>query len=429
MTQNVDEPGLARNTSWMVLGFGLKIVVQAAYFVLIARSLGARGYGAFVGVVALSAIVAPFATWGSGFLVIKHVSRKPGAFAEYWGRALTTTGIASSVLTFGILAISRLVLPGSVSIMVLLLVALSDVVFGALLEISGQAFQAFQVLKRTAQLQMLPSIVKLAGAIVLVALPVHVSPVEWAAVYFVASACSAIVGLRLLRRELGRAKPVLPARDWEYREGFYFAVGISTQSVYNDIDKTMLARLSTLSATGIYAAAYRIIDVAVIPVRSVAYSTYTRFFKEGERGIDGASAYASRLRPWAWLYGVAVAIGLYLTAPLLPVLLGQQFGEAVPALRWLSLLPLMKGLSYLGANVLSGADRQGVRSAMQAGVAGFNVLINLWIIPRFGWRGAAWSSLASDGALVIAVWTCIAVLRRNVSRDAVALPALVLSEK
>ncbi len=53
---------LARNTVWMALGQGLRLVIQALYFVLIARSLGAVNYGAFIGVVALVGIVYPFAT-------------------------------------------------------------------------------------------------------------------------------------------------------------------------------------------------------------------------------------------------------------------------------------------------------------------------------------------------------------------------------
>ena len=36
--------------------------------------------------------------------------------------------------------------------------------------------------------------------------------------------------------------------------------------------------------------------------------------------------------------------------------------------------------------------------------------LNLWLIPAYSWRGAAWASLASDGALAIAIWTVILAL-------------------
>src|ERR1700747_422734 len=88
---------LARNTVWMSMGQGLRLIIQALYFVVIARSLGAANYGAFVGVVALVGIAYPFATLGSGNLLVKNVARDPSLFSLYWGRALVTTSLASSV--------------------------------------------------------------------------------------------------------------------------------------------------------------------------------------------------------------------------------------------------------------------------------------------------------------------------------------------
>jgi hypothetical protein len=44
---------------------------------------------------------------------------------------------------------------------------------------------------------------------------------------------------------------------------------------------------------------------------------------------------------------------------------------------------------------------------VQAGVAIFNVLVNLWIIPAYSWRGAAWSSIASDALLLTGVGTAV----------------------
>jgi Na+-driven multidrug efflux pump len=46
-------------------------------------------------------------------------------------------------------------------------------------------------------------------------------------------------------------------------------------------------------------------------------------------------------------------------------------------------------------------------------VAGFNVVVNLWIIRAYSWRGAAWSSIASDGLLVALLWLAIVLLRRE----------------
>jgi O-antigen/teichoic acid export membrane protein len=57
---------LARSSSWMFLGFGLRVIVQAGYFILIARALGPHEYGGFVGATSLISIAVPFSGWGAG---------------------------------------------------------------------------------------------------------------------------------------------------------------------------------------------------------------------------------------------------------------------------------------------------------------------------------------------------------------------------
>jgi O-antigen/teichoic acid export membrane protein len=50
---------------------------------------------------------------------------------------------------------------------------------------------------------------------------------------------------------------------------------------------------------------------------------------------------------------------------------------------------------------LTGSGRQNVRTASQVTVAVVNLALNLWLIPAYGWIGAAWSSVASDGLLAV----------------------------
>src|SRR4249919_3845544 len=121
MLQQLSKSKLARNTMWMTVGQGLRLVIQAFYFVEIAHSLGTRNYGAFISVVALVGIVFPFGSLGSGNLLVKNVARNKNQFASYWGRALAFTLCIGFLLLIGVCAIARLVLPPTIP---LLLVAL-----------------------------------------------------------------------------------------------------------------------------------------------------------------------------------------------------------------------------------------------------------------------------------------------------------------
>src|ERR1700688_4155418 len=117
---------LARNAFWMVLGQALRLVIQTLYFIEIARSLGVRNYGAFIGVVALVGIVYPFGSFGSGNLLIKNVSRDNCLFGAYWGKALVTTAGVGSLLLLGIPAISHFVLPPEIPLLLVVHVAAAD---------------------------------------------------------------------------------------------------------------------------------------------------------------------------------------------------------------------------------------------------------------------------------------------------------------
>lgn len=94
----------------------------------------------------------------------------------------------------------------------------------------------------------------------------------------------------------------------DLKEGFYFSISLSSQNIYNDIDKTLLTRLSTLEVSGIYAAAYRVVDVVFTPVRSLLNATYPKFFKLGIDGIYNCYQYTKKILPYALTYSVIAGV-------------------------------------------------------------------------------------------------------------------------
>jgi O-antigen/teichoic acid export membrane protein len=404
---------LARNASWMLVGNGFKLLIQALYFTVIARSLGVQNYGAFVGVVGLVGILLPFATMGSGYLLIKNVARDERQFRENWGNALLTTLLSASVLFAIVTLVSRFLLPASIPVKLVMMVASADL-FGTSIEsICGQAFIAFERMRWTAWLNVLLSAFRLAGAFTLAA--IHSSPtaLQWGQLYLASTCIVTLLALFLVTVKLGTPVLRLSRSATEFRDGFYFSVMQSAQTIYNDIDKAMLPRLSTLEATGIYGAAYRIIDVSMTPVAAVLVAAYPHFFRVGVDGIPATLRYVKPLMYRALGYASLVAVGLLIGAQVVPRILGREYRLTAEALRWLAVLPLLKAVHFFLADALTGAGYQALRTAISAGVAVFNVCINLWIIPAYSWRGAAWSSIASDALLLCAVGTAVFVLLRR----------------
>ena len=398
---------LVRGILWLLIGRGLRLVLQASYFVIIARTLGVKNYGAFVGTTALVGIVAPFVGLGVDTLLLKNVSKNRSLFREYWGNTLWMISVTGVGLIGLILLVAPIVLPESISPSLMFLVATSDLIFGSITTASGRAFQAVDRLNISAQINVSIMFTKVVAAFALSSFFPQPNILDWAYLYLLSSLISALMSVLLIHFLLGTPTLALGMIKHELLEGVYFSISNSAYTIYSDIDKTMLARLATLEATGIYAAAYRLIDVAFIPISSIAGATYAEFFRQGKDGVKATLAFAKPMVKISSAYSLLAGIGLLVLSPLVPHILGNDYINVVPALQWLAPIPLFRSMQNFGGDILSGTGFQGLRSSVEVIVSVFNIVINLWLIPLYSWQGAAWASLASDGLLMIMLWSLV----------------------
>jgi O-antigen/teichoic acid export membrane protein len=201
----------------------------------------------------------------------------------------------------------------------------------------------------------------------------------------------------------------------EWRMGTLFMVGMSSTTVYNDVDKALLARLSTFEATGIYSAAYRIVDMSYAPVRSLLGAASPAMWRAGPQGLLPVLdvVRARLLRPTA-AYCVVGTVAMFVGAGLVPLVFGEAYRQSVPALRALSFLLLIKGCHYVVGDTLTCAGHQGARTVVQIAIAVGNAVLCFMLIPRFSWQGAVVASLLSDGLLAVGL---LAVLGAELRRE------------
>ena len=114
----------------------LRLVIQAAYFVLLARSLGPDAYGAFVAVVAMAGVLAPFSGMGTANLFIKNVRSDKREAAVCWGNGMLLTllsGTLFTALVVGLVYLFHL----KTGPFVVIVVCISDLVFMKVTELAG----------------------------------------------------------------------------------------------------------------------------------------------------------------------------------------------------------------------------------------------------------------------------------------------------
>ena len=403
---------LTWNTAWMLAGQATRTIVQAIYFILVAKALDPAGYGAFVAAMSMVMIAAPFASLGAGNVLVKNVARDPASLPVHWANALVIIAVSGVALLVLVLAAAHVFLPSTIPLALVLALGVAELLFARTAEVCGQVFQAFQQLKWTAALQLLLSVCRLLSIAVLY-LAVHTpTPLQWSLGYLAATVVATATAVVAVHLRHGRPRLAVDRSCMELREGAYFSISLSAQSIYNDLDKAMLSRLSTLATSGVYGAAYRIIDVSFAPVSALLAASYARFFQHGTDGLGGTLRLARRLLPLAVAYGAVAGLGLVLVAPLVPWILGERYAPIAPMIVWLAPIPLLRACHYFLADALTGAGYQRARSAVQIVVAVANVLLCLWLIPIYAWQGAAGASLACDGLLALGLLAVITKMRR-----------------
>ena len=390
---------LGKNATWMLLGQGVSVVMQGVYFAILARLLGALDYGIFAGAFAFTNLAAQYSTLGSGTIFLRYVSGNRPAFAVYWGNVVFLTLILGGLMTAVLTVLGHYILnPASASLVIF--AAIANCICAQFSVEIGRVFQTFERMGITAILNMSTNVARTITAGAMLLTMHRANAFQWAFASMMVSALAAIAGIIcvVVIFERPRLWPILFPKHG--LEGFGHSIAGSTSSLYNDLDKTMLSHYGMNHANGIYTVAYRIIDISTLPIFAIRDAAMPRLFERGRTsGIAASAELAQKLLRRTVPLGVLLTAGTFLVAPLITVLVGPGYKESVSALRWLALIPLFRSFHQMTGSAMTGAGYQRYRTASQLGAALFNFGLNLYLIPAYGWQGAAWASLATDGSL------------------------------
>jgi O-antigen/teichoic acid export membrane protein len=400
------ETSFAHNAVCLLIGQGFSIVCQGGYFICLGRLLGSKEYGIYVGAVALVATLAQYSALGSHSVFLRYVSPDPGRFARYWANVLVTT-VALGTSFAVLLAWVGPHVSHSCTHGMLACIAISDCVCAQITLAAGRVFQACDRMRVTAMLNLLTNLLRALLAAMLLWIMHQAGARQWVVATLIVSVVAATVAVGLVTRYFGR--PEFSVRLWKERagEGLVFALSYSTTGIYNDVDKAMLGHYGMNMANGIYTMAYRVVDTFMMPIGAVHGAAFPRFFRKGVGGAQSTCAFARCILKRTAPTGLLLAMLMFVAAPLIPHFVGGSFAQSALALRWLCLLPLFRSFHMSAGDALTGAGHQTLRLSTQTFAALLNFGTNLYLIPHYGWRGAALSSLGTDGILAILNWTIL----------------------
>jgi O-antigen/teichoic acid export membrane protein len=188
--------------------------------------------------------------------------------------------------------------------------------------------------------------------------------------------------------------------DWQqFRRVLRYGLPLLPASLASYIlfasDRYMLQHFSTLEKVAIYSFAYKIATILdVIVTRPFAMDWAPRRFKIAT-AADAPRKYAQVLVLYAFVaIGFALVV-IALTPPLYAWLVPPLYQAGIGAVPVILAAYVIYGLSYpLNIGIML-KDRTNYLPVVSWIAAGVCLLLNTWLIPRFGMLGAAWATVVA----------------------------------
>lgn len=383
----------ARDSARIFMWLLLRAAAQAVTVLLLARWLGAEGYGVFVAALAVASFFTPLAGMGMAAILLRDGARQPeriGALLRqalrWWSRAAVLS------IVIGVLAV-QWGLPSALPWAPLIALAAGEIAAGSLVEILSRMAQARHRAARFGAIQAgLPGVRML--ALLVLAMVVTPTPTLWMLVYGVSSMGYAAVLLWIETRSI---QPMPPARI-AAREGLPFITGALSYRLQAEFNKPVLAHLGYAQA-GAFGIAQRVVDLAALPLSALQEALWPRLFASADprqRALSGGAA----LLVLALLAGGA----LVLAAPLLPRMLGVDYDAAAKTLVWLAFLPALQVARNVGNAWLIACGRASILNSVYITASATGVLLTVSLVPRFGLEGAVMAAYAAEATALLAQW-------------------------
>jgi O-antigen/teichoic acid export membrane protein len=387
------------------------MVLQALQFFLLARVLGADSFGRVAAVNALLTLALPFTDLGFGSLMQMRIARDPQAAPRELGTAVAVSTVGGAVLILVLYVVAPWIYESNAVCTLVLLQGAAELIGFRLVTLCNQFYLAIE---NTSAAGLVNSLIAASRVVAIGCLVVYPDngAIPWAIGTALLSWVLAGVTLFRVVRRVGGFAPSFTHARGQATHAVHFALSGMARSLFADTDKVLLGRYASPAALGVYVAAYRIVAMGLMPVRSLFQATSAASARSGAGGLDAALGVSHRLMRFALPFSAVAAVGLIAGSGLLPILLGDSYSDAVEPLRILSAVLVVQTFQQAHTAALNGAGLQRAGARLQLVALAIYALLSFMVIPRYGALGAATACVAGESLLALFVYVTVRYMRR-----------------
>ncbi len=363
--------------------------------------------GEFQATVTYIALISIMVDLGFNTLYTREGARDPEQIPHYLRSVLSTRAVfavpalAVLAVTMWLSGFQSLLVPAFV---VMLLSAYSNVLRSTFYALGTLSFEAYAILAE--------SLVLLGGTLFGVLTHRGIDFFLWSYAASYGFSCGYFVAVLTARR--------MVTWRWEFDLSFLrawlprslpFALAFVITTLYFKIDQPILLHFRGLTEVGWYTFAYKPVEALLfvpITLLNVAFPVLAVYHSESR-----ARLLAATTRFYRVLLGLGwpLSVGTVMLAPGINGLFDRsaqhQFGPAAGALQILGAGIFLMFTTNAFIAALNAMNRQVLFSGAAAVSLVVNVALNIFLIPAYGFRGAAWATNLTELALLLTGWLMV----------------------
>jgi O-antigen/teichoic acid export membrane protein len=385
------------NYGKMIYRSGTALVTIA----IIARYLNPNNFGKYAFVVALAEVISVFASMGMPSIIVREVARDKGKTPM-----LLTAGI--------ILELALSVLAMVIMVVVFNLVSSSrEVIWGAyicgigmILDIWGKFFAAFSQGYEKMEHNTYQTLIGQSVHVILVILAA-VGDFGLLGIFtalLLARLAAASFGCWIVFKKFARPEPSIKGSSLTFllREAYPVGIKRILRKIDLRIDTLLLAAMKTKYEVGLFHAVYKIAQSLMFVTESVADAIFPVFSKLSVSSRSSLDLAYEKSFKFVLLIGIPLAIFFScFSKPTVILILGREYVEASAVLQIFGWVIALMFLNFFMEKMLISGNKQSLVATFSAIILGVNILLDVALIPRFSYVGAAIATLVSEIVLFL----------------------------
>jgi len=394
---NVNVKRIASNVSWLYSEQFINLSIGFIFMVWLARYFKPAQFGQYNFVIAYIAIFSAFASFGLESVIVREISKDSKRADEVIENSIILLLIVGVfALIFANIGIAIISPENNTTRLFVFILSFSLLLSPS---ITIESWFKSQIQAKYIVIVKIP--VKLFGFLVKVLLFVLDAPLTAFIYVIVVEAVLVVFGIYKIY-ERHRYRPKWLSVSWSkvkylIREGWPLLVSYLSYFVYVRTDQIMLGTMQNDYVVGLYSASYRLYEFPLLLILAITGSLYpylTILYSENKRVFfEKVATITSVFTAFSY---IIVVVTYFIGEICMELIFGQEYKSAGQILTIHIIGIIFMYNAALRSSYLTIASLQKVIMLTSVSAAFINIILNYYLIPHYGAKGAAFATVLTQ---------------------------------